>query len=216
MSESAIAPQDHNYPQLISRIRAGDAGAMDELYLTLRPGLRWMVCRSVGPHDTDDIVQDVFLTAFRMIQRGAVEEPEHLIAYVRGIARNHILSCIHSRVAQREHQVDFEPAVVVKADHKPNPEEVLQTKEYARLTRDVLAKMPSRKREVLVRFYLNCQSPEQICHDLGLTATQFRLLKNRAKDEFGKLGRRLLARKPPGHAILRPPSLQLQTCSDLP
>jgi len=50
---------------------------------------------------------------------------------------------------------------------------------------------------------------------MDLTPTQFRLLKSRAKKEFGRLGRRILARKQPLHAILRAPTLQsaLQSCS---
>jgi hypothetical protein len=45
----------------------------------------------------------------------------------------------------------------------------------------------------LTRFYLNEESAEEICDNMGLTDTQFRLIKSRAKARFGELGRRRLA-----------------------
>jgi len=118
---------------------------MDELYVTLRPGLRWMVCRSVGPQDTDDVVQEVFYAAFRMIQRGAVRDPAHLIAYVRGIARNHIRGRIRSVVAWREHETALEVARHWPA-HEPSPEEVAGANESAAVAREALKRLPDRKR----------------------------------------------------------------------
>jgi len=65
------------------------------------------------------------------------------------------------------------------------------------LLRQVLRSMSSRDREILTRFYLHEQTQEQICADLNLTDTQFRLLKSRAKARFGDLGRRLYGRESP-------------------
>ena len=57
----------------------------------------------------------------------------------------------------------------------------------------VLNGLPQRDREVLVRFYLREQTADEICRDMGLTETQFRLIKSRAKARYGKLGQRRLA-----------------------
>jgi DNA-directed RNA polymerase specialized sigma24 family protein len=57
----------------------------------------------------------------------------------------------------------------------------------------VLNGLSPRDREVLVRFYLREQSAEEICRELGLTETQFRLIKSRAKARYGKLGQRRMA-----------------------
>lgn len=54
-----------------------------------------------------------------------------------------------------------------------------------------------RDREILMRFYLDEQSQDQICAEMGLTETQFRLLKSRAKARFGELGRKALTRRHP-------------------
>jgi RNA polymerase sigma-70 factor (ECF subfamily) len=55
--------------------------------------------------------------------------------------------------------------------------------------------LPARDKEILTRFYLREQSQEQICAEMSLTETQFRLLKSRAKARFGEIGKKKLASK---------------------
>ena len=52
-----------------------------------------------------------------------------------------------------------------------------------------------RDREALTRFYLQKQSAETICAEMGLPTTQFRLLKSRAKARFAKLDKTRLVQK---------------------
>jgi RNA polymerase sigma-70 factor, ECF subfamily len=59
----------------------------------------------------------------------------------------------------------------------------------------ILRSIGKRDREVLIRFYLEEQTPERICREMGLTETQFRLIKSRAKARFGELGKRRFALK---------------------
>jgi DNA-directed RNA polymerase specialized sigma24 family protein len=58
--------------------------------------------------------------------------------------------------------------------------------------KSALADLGQRDRDILVRFYLKEQSQEQICREMSLTETQFRLLKSRAKAKFGEIGRKKL------------------------
>ncbi len=66
--------------------------------------------------------------------------------------------------------------------------------EQQELVRSVLRRMSARYREILTRFYLDEQPQEQICQEMGLSDTQFRLLKSRTKARLGKLGKRRLDR----------------------
>ena len=52
--------------------------------------------------------------------------------------------------------------------------------------------LSERDRDILIRFYLKEQPQEQICKEMALTETQFRLLKSRAKAKFGEIGRKKL------------------------
>ncbi len=60
------------------------------------------------------------------------------------------------------------------------------------LARSVLGMMSERDREILTRFYLSEQTQEQICDEMDLTETQFRLLKSRAKARFAEVGKKKL------------------------
>jgi DNA-directed RNA polymerase specialized sigma24 family protein len=53
----------------------------------------------------------------------------------------------------------------------------------------ILVAMPASQREVLIRFYLQRQEPGEIQRAMRLSATQFRLMKSRAKAYFGERGR---------------------------
>ena len=66
-------------------------------------------------------------------------------------------------------------------------------KQKAELMKSALASLSDRDRDILVRFYLKEQPQEQICREMSLTETQFRLLKSRAKAKFGEVGKKKLA-----------------------
>ena len=59
--------------------------------------------------------------------------------------------------------------------------------------RELLGSLPDRDREVLVRFYMLEQPQDVICRDMGLSETQYRLLKSRAKARLTEMGRRRVA-----------------------
>ena len=56
---------------------------------------------------------------------------------------------------------------------------------------EALNRLTPVRREILDRFYLQEQSAGQICREMGLTKTQYRLAKSRAKALFGSEGQRL-------------------------
>jgi len=92
---------------------------------------------------------------------------------------------------------------VVVADRKRNPEEKAIGRQNEDLMVQVLCSMSTRDREILTRFYLHEQSQEQICAEMGLSETQFRLLKSRAKARFGELGKKKIQKKAPTPNFLR-------------
>jgi len=68
-------------------------------------------------------------------------------------------------------------------------------KQRVRIMKETVRSLRPRDREILTRFYLHSQTQEQICKEMGLTDTQFRLAKSRAKEKFEERGKRMLANK---------------------
>lgn len=181
--------------RLVAGIQAGDHEAVEELYRLFSKGIRFFLCHHLGPRDLDDRVHDTFLVVVRSIQSGGLREPERLMGFVRTIVRRQIAAYIEEAVQSRREQTDLEHGGRV-ADHRHDPEQQLLREQRVKLMLEVLRSIPARDREILTRFYLFEQTPEQICEEMGLSETQFRLLKSRAKARFGELGRRRLLSNP--------------------
>jgi RNA polymerase sigma-70 factor (ECF subfamily) len=195
MNPSAAANQQTgNIPEprwagVVERIRNGDQAAMEELYQIFAKGVRFFLYRQLGSRDLDDKVHDVFVIVTQAIRRGDLREPERLMGYVRTVVRRQVAAHIEDAVQERRSHTDLEGTLVL-ADHHPDPEHGAIERQNEEVARRVLNSISKRDREVLIRFYLDEQKPEQICQAMGLTETQFRLIKSRAKARFGALGKR--------------------------
>jgi RNA polymerase sigma factor (sigma-70 family) len=194
-SEPAVPPASPQpWASLVERIRADDPSGMEELYRVFTTGIRFYLCRQLGSQDLDDKVHDAFLTITQSIRRGDLREPERLMGYVRTVIRRQVAGYIGTAVESRRNVVDPDHGAILR-DRQPDPERRAIEGQNLELAMRVLNTLPRRDREVLVRFYLQEQSPRQICRDMGLTQTQFRLTKSRAKARFTELGQARFARR---------------------
>jgi RNA polymerase sigma factor (sigma-70 family) len=190
----AVQPAQPSWVDLVDKIRQNDPGGMEELYKVFSRGVRFYLCRQLGPQDLDDRVHDTFLIVAQAIQRGDLREPERLMGYVRTIVRRQVAAQIEDNVHNRMHQIDLDWGLAVR-DVASNPEQSAIQQECSDIAAKVLDGIAPRDREILIRFYLDEQSANQICEEMGLTETQFRLLKSRAKARFGELGKRKVIRR---------------------
>ncbi|MGC2660408.1 MAG: sigma-70 family RNA polymerase sigma factor, partial [Bryobacteraceae bacterium] len=126
------------------------------------------------------------------IKRGDLREPDRLMGFVRTVVRRQVAAYIEQAVHTRRDQADLESGASV-ADRKHNPEQAAILRQKSALMKSVLEAMSDRDREILKRFYIDEQSQEDICREMDLTETQFRLLKSRAKTKFGEMGRKKLS-----------------------
>ena len=188
------------WPDVVERIRNGDPLGMEELYRVFAKGIRFFLYRQLGPHDLDDKVHDAFLTVAQSIRNGDLREPERLMGYVRTIVRRQIAAHIEDAVHARRNHADIEGGVVL-SDRRPDPERGAIEHQNEELALRVLNSIGKRDREVLVRFYLEEQSSDEICRAMRLTETQFRLIKSRAKARFGELGKRRFSLRSGFHAV---------------
>ena len=159
------------------------------MYSVFSKGIRLQICRQLGPQDLDDRVHDVFLIITQAIRRGELREPERLMGYVRTVVRRQVAAHIDSAVDARRNWASVDGNEGMR-DHRPDPERTAIESENGKLASRILRSLPRRDREMLISFYLKEQRPEEICREMELTQTQFRLIKCRAKARFGQLGKR--------------------------
>src|SRR6184192_3139148 len=93
-----------NWLVLVDSIKRGERGGMEELYRIFSRGVRYYLCRQLGPQDLDDKVHDTFLIVVQAIRKGELRDPERLMGFVHTVVRRQVAAQI-DRVVQglREH-----------------------------------------------------------------------------------------------------------------
>jgi RNA polymerase sigma-70 factor, ECF subfamily len=176
---------------LVERIAAGDRDAMEELYRTLMRGLRGNLGRQLPAEMVEDRAHNVFLITVNAIRSGQIREPARLPGFIRTVTMRQAADAIRGLSRQRNQQVN--PLDVALTDEREDPERSVEEQERRACLLAALQALSPRDREILVRFYLHEQDAERICGEMGLSPTQFRLFKSRAKARLGLAGRRGMA-----------------------
>jgi RNA polymerase sigma factor (sigma-70 family) len=183
-----------NWRIVVEQIRAGEAAGKEILYQTLLSGARLFLQRRLGTQDVEDRVHDLFVIIVETIHRGELREPERLMGFVRTVLNRQLSAEISQLIRTREHNINVDSAEYLTAA-EPDPEEQAAIHQKVALMKRALRKLSERDFEVLTRFYLREQSPERIRLEMGLTETQFHLIKSRAKERLMRSIQRKLSRK---------------------
>lgn len=177
---------------LVRRVQAGDASGMLDLYEYILDGLRPYLARQLRPQDHRDKVHSIFVDVVVAIQRGQLRDPDRLMGFARTIARRKVSLYIDAAASNRRNQVEIE-SLFGLASSGATPEQEMVSQEQRELVRLTLTRLSDREAEILSRFYLQEQTEMQICKEMDLTHTQYRLLKWRSKARFEQLSRKQLA-----------------------
>ena len=180
-----------NWSVLVDQVKAGEDAGMEQLYRLFSRGIRYYLCRQLGAQELDDKVHDTFLIVVHAIQRGDLREPDRLMGFVRTIVRRQVAAYIDEAVHSRREQAELDTGHAI-VDLNQNPEQIAMEHQKADLMKSVLSSLSERDREILERFYIKEQTQDQICDEMHLSETQFRLLKSRAKARFGEIGKKKL------------------------
>lgn len=188
-----------DWPELLNRVKQNEAGAGEELYALISKGMLFFLRRQMPAYLAEERMHDAFMIVLKAIQDGRIEDANAFPGYVITVTKRqyfqHIRSSVNATECSDEFVVNGLPSKV-----KDNPDSLLEAQRRSTLMTEVLKSMSPERREILNRFYILEQSQEHICTEMKLTDTQYRLLKCRAKTEFGERGRKkLIPRKPLHH-----------------
>jgi len=196
LNSAAIADTDApRWTDLVARLRAGQDEATEELYTQLH-SLRFYFTRRLGYAASADAYHDLIVTLISQVRSGDLRDPEHLAAYARGIAANMIRNTYESGPKR------FEQGWTAVQDYNVfdvglDPEALAIRRQQIEVAARILNALPSRDRQVLVRFYLKREPATKIQEELALSETQFRLIKSRAKQRFAGMVKARMSYRPP-------------------
>jgi RNA polymerase sigma-70 factor, ECF subfamily len=185
---------DVDFAELVAQIQSGSDAGVVGLFRLFSAGLRAFLTRQIGAQDSEDRLHEILIIVLDAIRRGQLREPEKLMGFVWTVARRQTILTIQERTVVRRRECSLEFGVQI-SEMGQNPEMEAISFECAEIARRALLSLSPLNREILNRFYLKDQKQEQICRDLNLTETQFRLRKSRAKAQFGEAGRTLVRKR---------------------
>lgn len=175
--------------RLVSAISDGGA-FQDDLYVRYRrPLLQIFLQRRIDRDVAQDLLQRTFLQAIKKIRAEGLEDPSKLGGYLYRTACNLATAYWRGEIARRQ-DVDSQDLREVR-DEALSLEERVDHELLAKCVRTLLRRLPlARDREVLVRFYLQEESKQDVCRALQLSDLQFNQVLWRARQRFGEILRK--------------------------
>jgi RNA polymerase sigma-70 factor, ECF subfamily len=150
------------------------------------PGLRALIMRRVrDPQLAADILQDAAVTTLEKLRAGEIAQPSCIGGYLYRVALNHLRNYRRKDRSAVSSSTDLESL----ADSDQDPDTVaIDRAQWSQAARRMLDELPTvRDRDLLIRFYLNDESKEDICTALGLTDEHFNRVIFRARNRFRAL-----------------------------
>lgn len=174
-----------SFAEVVGNVRSGHPDGLDQLYRVFRI-LSGSLRRQVGYQDFEDRMHDMFIVVVEAIRDGRLREASALPSYIHGVARLSLCSHIGVRTRHERLSGSLRHWVTLRQPGE-TPEDALLLREQRTLALRAIGTLAEVDREILLRFYMQGKSREQVQKELGLTDTQFRLRKTRAKQRAVRL-----------------------------
>jgi RNA polymerase sigma-70 factor (ECF subfamily) len=192
------AVEDPSDEELVARIVSGDREAFAALYRRRRSDVyRFALHVSGSAPVADDVTQDVFMA---VIHHAARYQPDRagVVAWLLGIARNHVRRSLDRRPTESLPEDDSEAARILAID--ADPLAGLARRQHMAALRRAVLELPVRYREAVVLCDLQELSYADAAHVLGCAIGTIRSRLHR--------GRALLASRLRGtdEALFRTPA----------
>ncbi len=168
-----------HWAEVVGKIRGGDGAGVEELYAALSGGACSRVLRRLDEQTAGDRLHEIMVIVLEAIRKGELRDPDRLMGFVWTVTRRRAATHIRSAIFQRRHSVALGYREL-PAPREQSPEACTEHRERLEGVFKMLDSLRSRDREILKRFYFSEQEPDQICGEMHLTETQFRLYKSRA------------------------------------
>lgn len=156
---AAPAPQKTAQAQIVERISAGDQEAFNELYRMFAPMVHGIILARVRREEVDDIVQEVFLSAYKNLK--TLRDPSAVGAWLAIIARRRAAEFYR----QERPTEELPETLYEKEDCRVQAREILRA----------IRSLPDAYRETLVLRLVEGMTGPEIAERTGLTHESVRV-----------------------------------------
>ncbi len=173
--------------ELISRVKAGEMGAFDQLMRRYQQRIYYLALRMVGDHDSaDDVVQEAFVRAYYGISKFKAGRPFY--PWIYRIAMNLCINYLNQRTRQVRFPGDRElPREIPSQDVLSNPEKTVEGQETKERLEGAIDSLPPPQKAVLVLRTQENLSYEEISKVLRIPKGTVMSRLSRARDKLKEI-----------------------------
>ncbi len=171
----------------VDKLRSGDARVESHFVSYFSELIRLKLRSRLSSNEAiEDVRQETFARVIGLLRAdGGVKQADRLGAFVNSTC-NHVLLEHYRSKSIRESSLDDEPETVF-VNHEPNALNILETKDTARVVRQILNQLTERDRHLLESVLLDERDKDVVCAEFGVTREYLRVLVHRAKQSFKSL-----------------------------
>ena len=175
-----VAPAPAESPQLLSRCQNGDREALGEFYRLYRPEVVRNLHRVLGPGrgDLEDVLQDVFIEAFRSI--GRFRGDAKLSTWLYRVCVNVALQ----RLRKRKRLAEVPDENLPESTGDDTPERGLDARRRLDAVYRILDRLSPKKRVVFILHEIEGREPKEISQIVGAPVLTVRTRLHYARKEF--------------------------------
>src|SRR5487761_1170891 len=168
----------------VDKLRSGDARIVDHFVGYFSELIRLKLrTRLNSPEAIEDVRQETFARVLGLLgAEGGLRQADRLGAFVNSTCNNVLMEHYRSK-SRSESSLDDEPETVF-VDREPNALSILETKDTARIVREILSRLTERERRLLESVLLEERDKDLVCAEFGVSREYLRLLVHRAKQSF--------------------------------
>ena len=119
-----------------------------------------------GPPDPEDVAQQAFQ---KLIERGNLDSISNLKGFVWRTARNIVFAAKRSAAVRTRYDYEMEQIYFAIKGNESTPERIILVREQLEVIREVLLKMPDKRRRAIVLHRVEGLSMTEIGRRLGMT-----------------------------------------------
>lgn len=188
MADSVLVSEKEQ--NLYRRLEDGDMAALTTLYHENRTAIHSLVRKNGGgPPDADDILHEALIVLWQRVRTGRFELRARMGTFVYATARNLWLR----RLARRRKEQVSDLAGLDMADHSRSPLNEMVDTERSTAVRRCIADLPDPCRSLLIAYYWEELSMNDLAIRFGLANAQTaKSKKYQCKEELRKLIKRAL------------------------
>jgi len=150
--------------KIIQRIRANDRNVLGELFMKYQKMVYHYIQQHGGNElDAEDILQESIIVLWQKANSAAFQLSSKLSTYVMAVAKNKWLA-----ECRKQRRISHEEIQLNTTENNPGSLEQLISKEKIEMIREALEHIPLLCKKLLLLYYFEEKSMEQIADILGL------------------------------------------------